>query len=644
MRPTFGRRGPRPPPVVAPARPRGPPWGALAGAGLGALGLAGGLLALFLWRLVVVDLPEVPAPDVLWSLGRPPGITFLDRTGAVIAVRGSRHGAPVALGALPAFVPRAFLAAEDRRFYSHGGVDAQGTIRALFADLRLRRTAQGGSTIAQQLARTLFLGPQQTLKRKGQEALLAEALEKKLGRDGVLELYLNRIYFGAGAYGIEAASQTYFGHAPVALTLPEAALLAALPKAPSKLDPATGDLDAARARARLVLASMQAEGWITPARAADAAAHPAALAPASGAEGDYGWVLDLAAAEARAREGARAPDLVVSLTVDPRLQPAAAAAVRSGVAQARGRGATQAALVALGPDGAVAALVGGLDHRDSQFDRATQALRQPGSAFKPFVYAAALEAGLKPTDVRTDGPVRYSNYAAKNFGGGFAGPVTLADALARSINTVAVQVAFEVGPRKVATMARRFGLTSIPSDARLPLALGSYEVRLLDLTSAFQAIGDGGVRHPPHLVDRIATARGDVLWRWTDGDAATVLAPERAAELTGMMRGVVEHGTGKRAQIGRPAAGKTGTTQNSRDAWFVGFTPDWTAGVWMGDDHGRPMSGLEGGETPAVTWARFMRVAEAGLPVRGFAGAPAQADERAAFYTALADELDVQAN
>ncbi len=651
-RPFSTRAEPRPPPVVArPPRAR-PGWRAALLTLALALALACGLIALFLWRLLVVDLPALPPPDVLWSLNRPPGMTFLDRNGAVVAVRGSRHGAPVTLSELPRHVPQAFLAVEDRRFYRHGGVDPAGAARALMADLRVGHAAQGGSTIAQQLARTLFLGPEPTLKRKGQEALLAEALERRLGKDGVLELYLNRIYFGAGAYGIEAAARTYFDTDPRRLTLAQAALLASLPKAPSRLDP-TGDLEAARARARLVLAAMRGEGWITPAQEADAVAHPAELAPASQTEGDWGWVLDLAAAEARTREGARAPDLVVRLTVDPRLQPVAADAVRWAVRQARSRGGTQAALVALAPDGGVAALVGGLDHRDSQFDRATQALRQPGSAFKPIVYAAALDAGLKPADVRTDGPVRYGAYAPKNFGGGFAGPVTLADALARSINTVAVQLAFEVGPRRVAALARRFGLLTVPGDARLPLALGAYEVHLLDLVSAYGAIGAGGVRRPPHLVDAIATARGDVLWRWSDGDAQRVIDAGRAAELTGMMRGVIDHGTGRRAAIGRPAAGKTGTTQNARDAWFVGFTPDLAAGVWLGNDRARPMAGMEGGETPAETWARFMRRAEAGRPVRRFEAdtaphyeaSPATpvAGERAAFYADLADQLAAEA-
>ena len=611
--------------------------------GLGALLLAGGLVALFTWRLVFADLPTIPPDAQLWSLNRPPGMTFLDRTGAVIATRGSHHGAPARLAELPAYVPKAFLAAEDRRFYTHAGVDLHGVARALKADVTAGHVVEGGSTITQQLVRTVLLGPEQTFKRKVQEGVLAVALERRLSKDAILELYLNRIYFGAGAYGIEAAARTYFGKPARALSLPEAALLAALPKAPSRLDP-TNDLAAAQARAAIVLGRMQGLGWIDERARLAAVAHPATLTQENLTEGEFGYALDVAAQEARAAAGGLAPDLVVKLTVDRELQTLAARTVREAVAEGRGRGGREAALVALYPDGGVAALQGGLDHRDTPFNRAAQALRQPGSAFKPMVYAAALEEGDRPEDVRVDAPTRFGAYAPQNYGGGFSGPVTLEDALARSINTVAVRLTHELGADRVAGLARRFGLSSIPVKPALPVALGAYEVRLIDLVSAYQVFQNGGVRRPAHIVDLVSNARGDVLWR-RPGDAAGVYDPVRAATMTRMLQGVIQHGTGRAADIGRPAAGKTGTTQNYRDAWFVGFTPDLAAGVWLGDDRGRPMAGIAGGDVPARAWSRFMAAALAGVAVSDFpdpeAPTPAEAaDARATFYDGLARALE----
>ena len=609
-------------------------------AGWSVLGAAVLLLALgavFLWRLVTADLPRIPPEAQLWSLNRPPGIAFLDKDGRLLGTRGPRHGAPVRLAELPPYLPRAFLAVEDRRFYTHGGVDLPGVARALRRDLAEGRTAEGGSTLTQQLARTLFLGREQTVKRKAQEALLALELERRVPKPRLLELYLNRTYFGAGAYGVEAAAQTYFGRPARELDLPQSALLAALPKAPSRLDP-TRDLAAARARAALVLGAMRREGWIGPQAEAQARSHPADLSPENRSEGDFGYVLDLAQAEALAHGGGR-PDLVVRLTVDPRLQHAAVEAVHAAVSGARGRGATQGALVALAPDGGIAALVGGLDHRESPFDRATQALRQPGSAFKPFVYAAALAEGAKPDDVRQDSPVEVDGWRPKNFSSGYAGAVTLADALARSINTVAVRLTQEVGADRVAQTARRFGLSTIPPRPGPTVALGAYEVRLLELAGAFQVFQAGGVRRAPHLVESVSDARGTLLWRRTP-ETVVVQPADQAAAMTAMLEGVVARGTGHDAQIGRPAAGKTGTTQNFRDAWFVGFTPDWTAGVWLGDDRGRPMPGLTGGDAPARAWARFMRRAHEGLPVRAFASQGGDA-ARAKFYEDLADELEL---
>ncbi len=602
------------------------------------MALLGWLVGVFLWRSVTVDLPRVPPAAELWSLNRPPGVTFLDRDGRVIAIRGPRHGAPVRLDELPPYLPRAFLGAEDRRFWSHSGVDLRGVARALRRDVQEGRAAEGGSTLTQQLARTLFLGPEQTLRRKAQEALLALELERRLGKRGVLELYLDRTYLGAGAYGVEAAAHAYFGRSARELDLPQSALLAALPKAPSRLDP-TNDLAAARARAARVLAAMRREGWISPEAERRAVDHPAPLTPPERGEGPFGYVLDLAAVEARTR-APDSPDLVVRLTIDRRLQTLAVDAVRSAVADARSRGGTQAALAALGADGAVLALQGGLDARESPFDRATQALRQPGSAFKPFVYAAALAEGARPEDVRQDAPVDVRGWRPKNFGGGYSGAVTLADALARSINTVAVRLSQEVGPERVARTARSFGLSTIPPRPAPPVALGAYEVRLLDLVGAYGVLQAGGVRHAPFLVESVADARGRTLWRHAP-DPVRVLAADKAAQLTAMLEGVIARGTGREAALGRPAAGKTGTTQNHRDAWFVGYTPDLVAGVWLGDDRGRSMAGVTGGDAPARAWARFMRAALADRPPRPFAG-PAGAEEnaRARFYEGLAAELD----
>ena len=616
---------------------------ALALTTLGGATLLFGLVLFFLYRFTFTGLPALPEADRLWSLNRPPGITFLDRSGKVIAVRGSRHGSAVRLGDLPAFAPKAFLAAEDRRFYGHMGVDPVGIARALRADLRAKKVVQGGSTITQQIARGLFLTPAQTLQRKFQEAVLALQLEGRLSKDAILELYLNRIYFGAGAYGIDAASHTYFGKDPRRLTLAEAALLASLPKAPTRLSPAN-NLDAARRRAGVVLGLMRKEGWIDATAEAQARAHPASLAPEPGGEGDFGYGLDLAAFEAKARAAGRAPDLVVKTTLDPALQRAAADAVRWAVAQGRPRGVTQAALIALAPDGGIAAVQGGLDHRDSPFDRATQALRQPGSAFKPFVYAAALEDGVKPSDVRADAPVDIKGWRPQNFERGYAGAVTLSEALAKSINTVAVRLTQEVGPDKVASLARRFGISTAPVHATPAVALGAYEVRLVELTGAYQVLQRGGGQTPPFLVTEVADARGQVLWRRPSTPPYPVFDGPRSLELTRMLQGAVEHGTGRRAAIGRPAAGKTGTTQDSRDAWFVGYTPDWAAGVWLGDDRNGRLDGLTGGDIPALAWARFMTAAHRGLPARDFGLAGGgRVDPRAGFYAGLADELEAAA-
>ena len=576
------------------------------------------------WMLkrIADETPPIPERTTLLAVNQTPGITFEDRTGKVIATRGPKHGYPITLADLPAYVPQAFLAVEDRRFYHHGPVDLHGIARALWVNWRAGHTVQGGSTLTQQLAKTLFLTPRQTARRKLQEAVIAWRLEKAMSKDQLLELYLNRIFFGDNAYGVDAAAETYFDKPARALTLQEAALLAALPKAPTRLA-LTNDMGAALARSRRVLANMRAEGWIDADQEQAALAAPPRLAPERPGEGQYGYVLDMAAAQAAQIAGPKSSDLVVRLSIDPALQAQAQTVVRETIAdQGRRAGVHQGALVLLAPDGAIRALVGGADHRLSAFNRATQAQRQPGSAFKPFVYAAALENGVKPTDIRDDAPVQFGPWTPTNYEGGYRGPVSVADALAYSINTVAVRLASEVGGGKIGEIAHRFGLKSIPDQPDLSVALGAYEVNLLELTSGYQVFQQGGQRVTPYLIEQIATARGDTLFTHAGLAATPVYDAANAGEMVRMMEGVLTKGTATRAAFGRPAAGKTGTTQNWRDAWFVGFTPDWICGVWIGNDDQQPMNRITGGQLPAQMWRRMMVAAHLGLPPRDFAWIP----------------------
>ena len=596
-------------------------WGSLAVIAA-VVAICGGVFGVLSFNHFMDGIPEIPDKAALTVVNQTPGMTFEDKDGKVLATRGPKHGYAISLSELPTYVPQAFLAAEDRRFYHHGPVDLRGMARAAWMNWRAHHTVQGGSTLTQQLAKTLFLTPDQTLKRKLQEAVIADRLEKAMSKDEVLELYLNRIFFGDNAYGVDAASQTYFGKPARELTLQEAALLASLPKAPTRLA-LTNDMEKALARSHLVLHNMRAEGWITADQEQAALESPPKLAAEAPGEGDFGYVIDMASAEAVKIAGGQAPDLVVRLSIDTALQTQAQAIVRQTIA-AEGQSAhvKQAALVLLAPDGAVRALVGGVNHHLSAFNRATQAQRQPGSSFKPFVYAAALEAGVKPTDIRTDKPVRFGLWAPTNYEPGYRGPVTVADALALSINTVAAQLANEVGGPKIGEIAHRFGFKSIPDDPNLSVALGSYEVNLLELAGAYQVFQQGGQRAEPYLIDQIATTRGDVLYSHVASAGAPVYDVQHAGDMVRMMEGVISHGTATRAAFGRPAAGKTGTTQNWRDAWFMGFTPDWMCGVWIGNDDNTPMNKITGGAIPAEIWRKMMLLAHQNMPVRDFAWLP----------------------
>jgi len=609
--------------------------------------VAGGV---YIWQKYLTDVPPLPERAALFAVNRAPGIRFLDREGELIATRGPRYGERITLGQLPRHVPQAFLAAEDRRFYQHGALDFHGIARAAYVNWRAGRTVQGGSTITQQLAKGLFLTPEQTMKRKLHEAVMARRLYRVLSRDEILELYLNRIYFGANTFGIDGASRSYFGKPAAELSIAEAALLASLPKAPSRLA-LNKNMAAALQRSHLVLDRMRREGWITREQELAAIDSPPALsAKALQEEGDIGYILDYATNEAVKIAGANAPDLTVRLTIDSRLQKAGAETVRKVLATDGVKAkASQAALISMSSDGAIRAMVGGTDFDVAPFNRTVQAKRQPGSTFKPFVYAAALETGLLPKDIRVDGPVKFGDWEPENYGGGYRGPVTIEDALARSINTVAVKVGQEVGSPAIGEISRRFGFTTIPMRPDLSVTLGSYEVNLLELTSAFQVFQQAGQRVTPYIIESIATQDGQPVYSRAERQAAPVYDIQYASMMVKMLKGVVEKGTGTRAAFGRPAAGKTGTSQNYRDAWFIGFTPDIVTGVWVGNDDDTPMERVAGGGMPSTIWRQYMVVAHQGLPARDFdwllpdPEPETEPDPRNGFYEGLAADFGRQA-
>ncbi len=584
--------------------------------GVGTAGLA------FTWAMELPETQDLAVPT------RAPTVTILANDGTVLARRGSGFARAVGVDELPPHVAHAFVAIEDRRFYSHAGVDPYGIARAMVANFKAMDVVQGGSTITQQLAKNLFLQPDRTLKRKVQETMLALWLESEYTKDELLTLYLNRVYFGAGAYGIEAASQRYFDKPAAEITVPEAAMLAGLVKAPSRLAP-TNNPDAAQARANIVIDAMQRYGYLPQAQADTASAFPAELARRATTE--TGYAVDWIEEQLTDFVGRADRDVTVETTLDPALQVAAVGAVKSGLALV-GEAArvSQGALVALSPDGAVLALVGGRSYRDSQFNRATTAQRQPGSAFKTFVYLTAMERGLTPVTIRRDAPVQIANYAPGNYADRYEGDVTLMHALSKSINTVAVRLTHEAGPAAVARTAQRMGITS-PLRADLSLALGSSEVTLAELTGAYAPFANGGNGVIAHIINRVlieaeTQPEGDlppvmeVIYERTGGGPGRVMTHTNVARMNAMLARTISDGTGRRAQIGRPAAGKTGTSQDNRDAWFIGYTADVVAGVWVGNDDGSSMVDVTGGKLPADIWRNFMTAAHTGKAPRDLPG------------------------
>jgi len=577
---------------------------------------------------------------------RPPTIEIVGIDGSVLAQRGEMAGANVALKDLPPYLPKAFIAIEDRRFYSHFGIDPYGIFRAAVKNLLHRGVSQGGSTLTQQLAKNLFLTQERTFARKLQEAELALWLERKYSKHEILELYLNRVYFGSGAYGVEAAAQRYFGKSARNVTIAEAAMLAGLVKSPSRLAP-NRNPEGAEKRAQTVLVAMADAKFITPSQAQASIGHPAISVKPVGA-GTVNYVADWIGEVLDDLVGQIDQSIVVQTTIDSRLQSVAEAAVIDELAAKSVKfNVSQGALVAMTPNGAVRALVGGRNYSESQYNRAVTAKRQPGSAFKPFVYLTAVEAGLTPDTTRLDAPLDVKGWRPENYTHEYFGAVTLTQALAMSLNTVAVRLGLEVGPKNVVRTAHRLGISS-KLEPNASIALGTSEVSMLELVGAYAPFANGGLAVSPHVVTRIKTLEGKVLYMRQPEEANQVIEPRNVAMMNTMMEQTLISGTAKKAEIpGWQAAGKTGTSQDFRDAWFIGYTANLVTGVWLGNDDNSPTKKATGGGLPVEVWTRFMRaahqgVAVAALPNSQYGGAATLA-QIASQITAPAQPAPVQA-
>ena len=559
-----------------------------------ALGLSM-LVAWYAWDLPDISRLETPL--------RRPSVELVTADGAILARYGDLHGGWVRFGDLPPHLVQAVAATEDRRFFEHHGVDPWAILRAAIVNLRAGSIRQGGSTISQQLAKNLFLTPDRTLRRKVQEALAALWLEAKFSKRQIFAIYANRVYLGAGTYGVEAASRRYFGKSVRDVTLLEAAVLAGLLKAPSRYSPAR-DPKAAKERALHVIRAMLNAGFLNEPDATRARRKRLVLVRSTGSGGRYfaDWALERAAGYV----GRTNRDLTVVTTMNSHLQSLAEKKVEAALARGGKLGkVSQAALVALRRDGAVLAMVGGRNYAKSQFNRATQAQRQPGSAFKLFVYLAALEAGMQPDDTVLDAPINVGSWRPRNYDGKFHGNIALNNAFARSINSVAVRVSERVGRRRVIAAARRLGITS-KLVSHPSVALGASEVTLLELVACYAAIASGGYATWPHGIAEIHDSSGTLLFRRTGSGGGKVTSPDHARALDSMLRGVIAKGTGRAAWPGRRAAGKTGTSQEFRDAWFIGYAGDLVTGVWVGNDDFSPMKRITGGGLPARLWRAFM--------------------------------------
>ncbi|HAA90873.1 MAG: penicillin-binding protein [Rhodospirillaceae bacterium] len=573
-----------------------------------------GLGALLGWH--ALTLPDIR--NLEQASARQASVQILARDGSPIARYGNLYGKPVLLKELPPTLSQAVLATEDRRFYSHIGVDVIGVARALLRNLKAGRIRQGGSTITQQLAKNLFLTQERTLSRKIRETLLAFWLEYRFSKDQILTIYLNRVYLGAGVYGVDAAAHTYFGKSARKLTLYETAVIAGSLKAPTRYNPTVYPKRAAR-RANQVLRNMVAAGWLSKNSATSQYRKTVRTARRHAPRANLRYFADWVMRRANGFLGGLDTDLIIRTTLDQRLQRSAEKRLASTLRKAKSRQAKQAAVLAMAPDGAVRVMVGGADYGTSQFNRTVQARRQPGSAFKLFVYLAALENGMRPDQRVRDVPVAIDGWSPRNHNRKHRGEMTLREGVARSSNAIAVAIAEQVGRDKVLQAARRLGVAS-PLGSDPSLALGVYEMTLAELVAAYGVFANGGRAVEPFGILDIRGADGRVLYRRAQAPPLRLVAKNSVRLINDLLHAAVDWGTGRAARLAHPAAGKTGTSQGHRDAWFIGYTGHLTTGVWMGNDDARSMKKITGGSLPARLWKEIMRDAHRNLPVRSLPG------------------------
>lgn len=586
--------------------------------------------AIGLGGLVAYHAAQLPPINQLTVPKRPPNIAILAADGSLLANRGETGGRTITIGEVPPYLPKAFVAIEDRRFYDHFGIDPIGLGRALVNNLRRAGGVQGGSTLTQQLAKNLFLTQERTAARKIQEAILALWLERTYSKDQILELYLNRVYFGSGAYGVEAAAQRYFNKSARSVTIAEAAMLAGLVQAPSRLAP-NRNPEAAEKRAQLVIAAMADQGLISQNAAKTALVAPAEAAERIGA-GSVNYAADYVMDVLDDFIGAVEGDVTVLTTIDTKLQASAETIlVEALAAQGAKQGVSQGAVVSMASDGGIRALIGGRDYTKSQFNRATAAKRQPGSAFKPFVYLAALEKGLTPDTIRDDSPVSFKGWEPENYSRSYRGPVTLQTALAHSLNTIAARLINEVTPREVIRTAQRLGINSA-LQPNLSLALGTSEVTPVELTAAYATFANGGQSVLPYVIREVKSSAGKVIYARAATSFGPVIQPQTLSMMNAMLHQVMVSGTGAKANIpGWEVGGKSGTTQDFRDAWFVGYTARLVTSVWLGNDDNSAMKRVAGSGLPAEIWGKYMKAAHAGLQPAPLPGGLWQGTPRSIF-------------